>query len=106
MTAPGEFVSEPIVPDAGSFDTSPMAAGRPGLPRGFTWRDSHYAIRDVVSEWKASEAEDHARGERYYRKHFWRVRVESGQTMTIYAVRHTKSGEDPKRRWWLYTIDS
>ncbi len=105
-TDPGEFISEPITPDAGTFDAGAMASGRPGLPAGFTWRGDHYHIREVVSERKASEAEDHAAGERYYRKHFWKVRVESGQTMTIYAVRHVKPGENPRRRWWLFTIDS
>jgi hypothetical protein len=104
--AASEFVSEPIVPDAGRFDTSSMSAGRPGLPEGFTWRGRHYAIREILDEWKVSEAEHHRSGERYYRKHFWRVRVDSGEMMTLYAVRHVKTGESPRKRWWMYTIDS
>lgn len=105
MAAHPEFISESITPDAGTHDTAAMARGQAGLPTGFTWRGTHYAIVETISEWKASEAEDHAGGERYYRKHFWRVRVDSGETMTLYAVRHTKPGENAKRRWWLYTID-
>jgi hypothetical protein len=84
-----EFISEPIRPDAATFDARAMAAGQPGLPRGFTWRDRYYEITEVLEEWKVSEAEDHAGGERYYRKHFWRVRVNSGELMTIYALSST-----------------
>lgn len=101
-----EFISEPIEPDTGTFDAAAMASGQPGLPSGFTWRDRHYAVVEILSEWKASEAEFHTRGEKYYRKHFWRIRVDSGERMTIYAVRKVKAGEDPKRRWWLYTIEN
>ncbi|MEK6643896.1 MAG: DUF6504 family protein [Planctomycetota bacterium] len=104
MAAGEEFVSESITPDPGTADTTAMAGGRPGLPSGFTWRDHHYKIIEVLEDWKVSEAEDHRGGERYYRKHFWRVRTDSGDVMTLYAVRHTKAGENPRKRWWLYTI--
>ena len=106
MNTEPEFVSESITPDAGTHDASAMARGQAGLPTGFTWRGRHYAIIETLSEWKASEAENHAAGERYYRKHFWKVRVETGETMTLYALRQVKAGENPKRRWWLYTIES
>jgi len=100
-----ELISEQIVPDAGTFDASAMARGMPGLPSGFTWRDRHYTIVEVISSWKQSEADRHTRGERYYRKHFWQVRAESGERMTLYALRHTKRGQNPKARWWLYTLE-
>lgn len=83
-----------------------MAAGIPGLPSGFEWRGRHYAIRRVVREWKQSEAENHAGGERYYRKHFYQVEVDTGEIMTLYAVRRAKRGEAPTRRWWLYSRHS
>ena len=103
---PGEFVSEPVTPDAGTFQASAMARGQPGLPTGFTWRDRHYAIVELLAEWKQSEAENHSPGgERYYRKHFFRVRTDSGETMTLYAVRHVKPGENARKRWWLYSIE-
>lgn len=100
-----EFISEPIDPDRGTFDTSAMGHGRAGLPAGFTWRGRHYAIAEVLDEWKVSEAEHHRSGERYYRKHFWRIRAGSGEVMTLYAVRRTKAGESPKKRWWIYTVE-
>ena len=101
-----EFVSEPIKPDVGAFDVQAMARGQPGLPAGFTWRGRHYGITGLLESWKQSEAEGHrAGGERYYRKHFYRVLTDGGETMTIYAVRHCKPGENPRKRWWLYSID-
>ncbi|GJQ25266.1 MAG: hypothetical protein HBSAPP02_02980 [Phycisphaerae bacterium] len=101
---PDEFISEPITPDAGTFDTAAMATGAPGLPTGFTWREEHHHITEVLSTWKVSEAEDHARGELYYRKQFWKVRTDRGLVATVYAVRKVKRGESPRKRWWLYTI--
>ncbi len=101
-----EFVSEPIKPDAGTFNAAAMAAGQPGLPSGFTWRDRHYQIQRLLAEWKHSEAEGHRPGgERYYRKHYFRVATQDGRIMTIYAVRHVKPGENPRKRWWLYTVE-
>ncbi len=82
-----------------------MARGQPGLPSSFTWRDRHYEVVALLEDWKQSESENHARGERYYRKHFYRVRVDTGETMTLYAVRHVKHGESPRSRWWLYTVE-
>lgn len=106
MNQAGRFISEAIVPDAGTFDASAMAGGQPGLPTGFVWRERHYHIAEVLEEWKASEREYHRRGEAYYRKHYWRVRVDTGEVMTLYAVRHVKVGENPRKRWWLRSIES
>jgi len=101
-----EFVSEPIDPDAGTFDAAAMARGEPGLPGGFTWRERHYTIVAVLADWKESEAEGHRRGaELYYRKRHFRVRVDTGEVMSIYAVRHVKRGESAKRRWWLKSVE-
>ena len=99
------FISECVSPDVGTFDVKAMASGQPGLPSGFTWRDQHYRIVEVIREWKASEREFHRRGEKYYRKHFRKVRVDSGEVMTMYAVRKVKRGESPNRRWWLYSME-
>ncbi|MCB9852314.1 MAG: cytoplasmic protein [Phycisphaerales bacterium] len=103
---PAEFVSEPVKPDFGTADAASMARGIPGLPTGFTWRDRHYAIRAVLSSWKRSESENHRpSGEKYYRKHYYKVSVDTGEVMTLYAVRHVKVGENPNQRWWLQSIE-
>jgi len=102
---PGEFVSEVVAPDAGTFDAVAMSHGTPGLPSGFRWRDRHYRIVELLADWRSSEAHDHAGGQHYYRKHFFRVRVDSGQIMTLYALRHVKPGASPRKRWWLFEIE-
>ncbi len=101
-----EFISEPVCPDPGWFDTRAMAAGLAGLPRGFIWRGRRYRIIEVLSEWKRSEAEHHRSGERYFRRHYYRVRVDEGRIMTLYVVRQVKSGENARRRWWLYSQET
>lgn len=105
--APGEdFISEPIKPDRATGDAAAMSRGMAGLPTGFTWRDGHCLVGEVIESWKQSEPCDHHSGERYYRKHFYRIRMDSGEVWTVYAVRHVKTGENPRRRWWLYTVES
>ncbi len=42
-----EFVSEQIVPAAGTFDPAAMAMGAPGLPARFRWRDTEYTVAEV-----------------------------------------------------------
>jgi hypothetical protein len=106
MNGPAEFVSEPIHPDRATFDAGAMSRGLTGLPAGFTWRDRHYIVAALLDSWKHSEPEGHRPGgERYYRKHYYRVVVDSGETMTLYSLRRVKTGEKPKQRWWLYSIE-
>jgi phosphoribosylglycinamide formyltransferase-1 len=101
---PGDFVCEPIKPDRGTFDAASLARGVPGLPSGFTWRGTHFAVQELLESWKQSERESHRGGERYYRKHYYRVRTNRGEVLTVYALRHMKPGENPRNRWWLYTL--
>jgi hypothetical protein len=102
-----EFISEPIVPQRGSADASAMARGVHGLPSVFKWRDRRYAVRRVIESWMRSETEGHRPGgERYYRRHYYRIVVDTGEIMTIYAVRQLKPGESKRNRWQLYTIES
>ncbi len=101
-----EFVSETITPDRGTFEAAAMARGQPGLPTGFTWRGRHYTIDSLLEAWKHTELDKHRSGERYYRKHYYRIRTDTGEVMTLYAVRHLKPGENPRNRWWLFTIEN
>jgi hypothetical protein len=106
MQPNAELVSEAISPDAGTFDARAMARGQPGLPTGFTWRGAHHTIVERIEDWKQSESSNHSRsGEKYYRKHFYRVRTNRGEIVTLYAVRHLKPGENARKRWWIYTIE-
>ncbi len=101
-----EFVSEPLVPIAGTFDAAAMSTGVPGLPRGFTWRDETYEIASVIESWKESSREGgHAQGELYLRRHCWRLRMSDGSTWAIYCLRQTRYGAAAKRRWFLLEIE-
>jgi hypothetical protein len=102
MTA--DFVSEPIEPLAGTFDTAAMARAEPGLPRGFRWRDDMYEVIDVLERWKESAPEGgRPGGERYLRRHCFRLRMSDGSTWTVYFTRRTPRSGNRKRRWFLYT---
>lgn len=93
------FISEPITPDAGTFDTAAMARGEPGLPTGFAWRGKHYEIAEVLEAWKGNGREGEAA--KYLRRHWFKVRVGSGEVMTLYCLRQSRDG---KKRWWMYCV--
>ena len=98
-----QFISEPIMPVAGSSDPAAMSRGEPGLPSGFIWRDNQYEVADVLEAWKESGPCRSGGPERYLRKHWWRIRTGNGVEMTIYFERQPKSKRQNKTRWWLYT---
>ena len=99
-----QFISEAIVPLAGSAESGAMARGEPGLPDRFTWRDEVYSVVEVLSKWKESGSCRHGSGERYLRKHWYKIRTDAGQVMTIYFERQARSAKQRKERWWLYAI--
>jgi len=96
-----EFVSEQIVPMVGTFDASAMSRGEPGLPGGFTWRNTRYAVGRLMSKWKTSSLE---RGELYLRRHWFRIETTTGEHMTLYCQRQTKNPKKPQARWWVYSV--
>jgi len=100
-----EFVSEPIQPVAGTFDTTGMTRGEPGLPQRFAWRDTEYTVAAVLEVWKEDGPCRHGSGERYLRKHWFKIATEQGPRMTLYFERQARSTRRGKMRWWLYTID-
>lgn len=100
-----QFVSEPIQPDAASFDTGRMAAGEPGLPHRFTWRDHAYEVAELLDSWKQTGPCSHGSGERYVRKHFYRIRTTENLEMTLYCDRQPRPRQT-RRRWWLYKIET
>ena len=42
------FISEAVVPVAGTFDATRMAAGEPGLPEAFQWRGRLFEVAAVL----------------------------------------------------------
>lgn len=100
-----ELISEPITPHAGTFDTTSMGRGEPGLPKGFTWRDGSVDIVERISAWKHSSREGGGAGDLYLRRHYYKLRMSDGCIWTIYFVRQTPRTGNPKNRWFLYTIE-
>lgn len=102
---PPEFVSEPIRPVGAARDTASMARGEPGLPSGFAWRGREYHVVRIEERWKASGTEGgRADGERYLRRHYYRLHVSDGSHWVVYFVRQARAGTG-RQRWFLYSIE-
>jgi len=98
-----EFVSEPVIPVAGSFDTSSMTTGEPGLPARFAWRGAEYEIARVLEKWKTTGPCRHGSGEQYVRRHWFRVETTDQCVMELYFDRQPRSRQK-MQRWWLATV--
>ncbi len=96
-----DFLSEPIVPRAGSFDAAGMGRGEPGAPHAFTWRDAEYTVARLVATWKSSGKS--TCGETYLRRHWFDVETTDGSRFTLYCERQARSRTTPKARWWVYS---
>ena len=99
-----QLISEPIKPFAGTFDTSAMGRGEPGLPSGFTWRGKSYEIIEELSVWKESSRESsRPDADLYLRRHCYKLRMSDGSTWSIYFERQAPRSGNPKQRWFMYT---
>jgi hypothetical protein len=96
------FIGEAIQPEDVSFSTAAMATGKPGLPRSFSWKGGSFPILEVLEEWKEAGDCHHGSGERYVRKHWFRVRTTENREMRIYFERQRRSSGGS--RWRLYSI--
>jgi hypothetical protein len=96
------FIGEGITPEDMSFSVSPMATGKPGLPRTFSWKGKRFSVLEVLEEWKECGNCRHGSGERYVRKHWFRVRTTEDLEMRIYFERQGRSSGGS--RWRLYSI--
>jgi len=104
---PSSFISEPILPVEASFDTSGMARGEPGLPRKFRWRQKEFMVEEVLEQWKEHGDCRHGSGERYVRKHGYRVRTTDGAVMKLYFQRSAGRGKLPiTSRWRIQSIEN
>ena len=96
------FIGESLVPEDMSFSVSPMAMGKPGLPRSFSWKGGKFSVLEVLEEWKETGACRHGSGERYVRKHWFRIKTTEHREMSIYFERQGRSSGGS--RWRLYSI--
>jgi phosphoribosylglycinamide formyltransferase-1 len=100
---PATFISEPLTPDA-SFDPLAMSRGEPGLPAKFRWRKRELVVAEVLEVSRAYGDCKHGSGERYLRKHRFRVRTTEGAVLEIYFQR-TLGKARAGARWWLQSIE-
>jgi phosphoribosylglycinamide formyltransferase-1 len=101
------FISEPLDPDAGTFDPARMAMGEPGLPAKFRWRDRELVVAELLEQWKEHGDCKHGSGERYLRKHGYRLRTADGLVIRIYFQRSFgRSSGRVISRWWLHSIEN
>ncbi len=96
------FIGEPITPAKASFSVSEMAAGAPGLPAAFTWKGRNFQVLELLEQWKEAGDCRHGSGERYVRKHWFRLRVTGEMAMCVYFERQRRTSGGS--RWRLYTI--
>jgi len=103
---PSSFISEPILPVEASFDTEGMTRGEPGLPQKFRWRKKEFIVAEVLERWKEHGDCRHGSGERYLRKHGYRIRTTEGAVFRLYFQRTVGRGKLPlKSRWWIHSIE-
>lgn len=98
------FVSEPIAPLRGTFDTAAIARGEPGLPEGFTWRGTERRIDEILEAGKLATPE--FSGELYVRRHEWKLRMDDGSVWDVYVTRNAPKGASRRARltrWFLKT---
>lgn len=96
------FVGEAITPADASFSTSSMATGAPGLPGAFSWKGKAYEVTNILETWKQAGDCRNGSGERYIRKHWFRVSTAQGVEMKLYFERQARSSGGS--RWRLYSI--
>ncbi len=100
---PATFISEPITPDA-SFDPLTMARGEPGLPGKFRWRGRDWIVAEVLETAKEYGDCKYGSGERYVRRHCFRLRTADGHVMRVYFQRSFGRAR-ASARWWLQSIE-
>jgi len=89
---PDEFISEPIRPVISTMDTRRMAAGEPGLPSEFWWRDQKVVVARVIKTWRTTKLCHHGSGEKYVRKHWYELETTDNRIMKIYFDRQPEDG--------------
>jgi phosphoribosylglycinamide formyltransferase-1 len=103
---PASFVSEPITPLNASFDPAGMARGEPGLPHQFRWRKKEFTVARVLEQWKDHGDCAHGSGERYVRRHGYRIETTDGTIMRLYFQRSFGRGKFTRTsRWRIQSVE-
>ena len=100
------FVSETIEPLGNEFDASRMAMGEPGVPRFFRWRKEAWEVVQVLDGGREFGDCTHGSGERYVRRHVYRVRVAHGPVFRLAFQRSFGKGKFTRKgRWRIVQIE-
>ena len=86
-----QLISELLQPLNGEGDAGRSIPGEPVLPGGFRWRGEEYRVSEILEVWKETGSCTHGSGERYVRKHWFRIRTSGGGEMKIYFERKQRS---------------
>jgi hypothetical protein len=97
------WISESIEPVLDDVADEPFVVGEPVLPRRFRWRGRDFSVAQVLEAWK--ELGPAEGGDRYLRKHWYRIRTGDGVEMKLYFERKARSRAQAKRRWWLFSVE-
>ena len=98
------LISEPLTPVVGGGNVGPVVPGAPLLPARFLWRGTEVAVAEELAEWRETGPCRHGSGERYVRKHWFRIRTAAGEEWELYFERQARSARELKLRWWLFTV--
>jgi hypothetical protein len=98
------FVGAAIEPIADEMDVAGMTRGEPGLPLRFRCRGREYAVAAVLERGKDTGPCRHGSGERYIRKHWFRIRTTDGVEMKLFFERQPRRGSTGKVRWWAHSM--
>lgn len=98
------FISESLEPRYGVGPGIPVRAGEPVLPGSFRWRGDEYPVLRLLESGRALGPCTHGSGERYVRRHWYRIETTGGLVMRIYFERRPAGRARSKQRWWLYAL--
>lgn len=113
MMLPLKFIQEEI--DV-LFNKQPVLTKKQGCPDEFIWRNNHYFVVDIISEWHDYQRkgrmgrnmrESHAqaaskRGSWGVGVDFYRLRTDSGQVFDLYYDRAPEDVYNRKGAWFLF----
>jgi len=101
-----KLISEAVeaVFDGGAEDR-PVAAGEPVTPQALVWRGTRYPVLRVLSSGRDLGPCTHGSGERYVRRHWYRIETTDGAVLRVYFERRPRIRGKAGRRWWLYSIE-
>ncbi len=84
-----------------------MACGEPGVPQRFRWRGRDLEVAEVLGSWKEHGDCTHGSGERYVRKHSYRLRMRDGIVLEVYFQRSFgRSKNRGQPRWWVRSMET